>query len=57
MGKILATISDPLEKEVRNYIRRYLRRKRGGLSLVVELALRDWLNARKQEGQRLVRVD
>jgi len=43
MGKIIVTLTDSIEKQLRELVSVKYRNKRGALSIVVEEALKDYL--------------
>jgi len=46
MGKIIVTLTDSIEKQLRELVRSKYENKKGALSIVVEEALKDYLTKR-----------
>lgn len=49
MGKITVTLSDDLEKKLRDYVKTKYAGKKGALSIVVEDAIQCWLQKKSME--------
>jgi metal-responsive CopG/Arc/MetJ family transcriptional regulator len=47
MGKIIVTLTDKIEKELREMARTKYGNKRGALSIIVEEALKNYLSSKK----------
>jgi len=45
VGKITVTLSDELEKKLRDYVKTRYANKKGALSIIVEEAVKKWLKA------------